>query len=96
MKLSGTMVFAGAFAAAAVSFGAGVMAFSPLIYRLGWTLPVVFLTAPVVWLVFVAIAFRRYRWLGAWTLLGAPFALVSPLGFLLLAMACDWGHGPCI
>ncbi len=96
MKLGGTIVFGGAFAAAAISFGAGAMMFSPLIYRLGWAFPVVLFTAPVVWLVFVVIAFRRYRWLAAWTLLGAPFALVSPLGFLLLEWACDWGRGPCI
>ena len=96
MKLSGLAVFGVAFTAAATSFGAGAMAFSPLLYRLGWALPVMFSTAAVVWLVFVVIAFRRYSWLGAWALLGAPFALVSPLGFLLLERACDWGRGPCI
>lgn len=91
-----TIVFGGAFAAAAMSFGAGVMASSPLVRWLGWVLPVASFIASVVWLVFAVIAFIRYRWLGAWTLLGAPFALVSPLVFLLIGMACDWGRGPCI
>lgn len=99
MSRGGTIVLGGAFAAAASSFGAGVIAFSPLAYWMSWiawVLPVVFFTAPVVWLVFAVIAVIRYRWLGALTLLAAPFAVVSPLGFLLLEMACDWGRGPCI
>lgn len=96
MKLGGRIIFGGNFAAAAVSFGAGMMMFSPFIDRLGWALPPVFYTATVVWLVLVVIAFRRYRWLGAWTLLGAPFALIFPLAFLLLGIVCDWGRGPCI
>ncbi len=96
LKRGGTIAFYGALAAAVISFGGGAMTFSPLAARLGWALPVVFFIAPAIWLFFVASAFSRYRWHGAWTLLTAPFALVSPLGFLLVGMACDWGRGPCI
>ncbi len=96
MKLGRRIIFGGSFAAAATSLGAGLLSSSPLIVWLGWTLPVVFLTASAIWLAFVVLAVKRYRWLGAWTLLGAPFALVSPAVFLLFGYMCDWGHGPCI
>jgi hypothetical protein len=60
------------------------MTFSPLISSLGWALPVAFFTALIVWLVFVVIAFRRYRGLGAWTLLGAPVPSSRPWLFSCL------------
>jgi len=97
VTLGKPLVFGGAFTAAAISFGAGVMALSPpFITALGWALPTLFFGASGVWLFFTVIAIRRYRWLGALTLLGVPFAAISPLAALLIAIACDWGRGPCI
>jgi hypothetical protein len=86
---------AGAFAAAAVSFGVLVMSFSPLA-ALGWVLPISSFVASAAWLVLAVIAVRRYGRRGAWTLLAAPFALISPLLFLGLGVWCDWGRNACM
>lgn len=93
MKLGYPGIFGRTFAAAAISFGAGVMVFSPL--RLS-ILPAISLIASALWLIFVVSAFRRCRWHAAWTLLGAPFALISPLVILLAGLWCDWGRNACI
>ena len=48
------------------------------------------------WLVSVVVALIRFRWSGAWTLLGAPLALVSPLLMGFPWVICDGGRNVCI
>lgn len=93
------LLIGGALCAAALSFGAGVLSITPpLSMMFAWeglyiaTSYVAF----AAWLILAATAIRRYRWLGAVSLLGAPFAAIAPLGLSLVSYMCSIPPYGCI
>jgi hypothetical protein len=49
----------------------------------------------LVWVVMAIISLARWRWRGAWILVGGPFALFYPIGIIVAFAGCAGGR-PCL